>query len=418
MLRAGPRPRPRAEQERHQRGDDEGDVKPFEQPARRHRIQRAGRCGRLGPGICLRLYSEEDFNRRDAYTPPEVLRTSLAGVILTMLDLRLGDVAEFPFIDPPRPTMVHEGFRELLELGAVGRDAAGEPTLTPIGRQLAQIPVEPRRARLLLAASALATLPSALPIVAALSCDDPRRRPVDEREKAAQAHAPFRVPGSDFLGTLKLWRWWTAATAALSQSKARALARKTYLSYPKMREWRDLTQQLERLCRRLKLDVANDNGGADALHRALLSGLLGRIGLLDSETHDYRGAHGLRFALHPSSVLAKDAKRSPRPPVVMAGELVDTSRLFARHAAAIDLRWIEPVAGALCRHHCHSPEWDPATGFVRATEQVTLYGLIIVPARRCDFSPPTLSCVDLSPLRGDFLFFFKSPSFIFAPFVV
>ena len=375
-------------------------IEPISQASAR---QRAGRCGRLGPGICLRLYSEEDFVRRDAYTPPEVLRSSLAGVILTMLDLRLGDIAKFPFLDPPKPVMVRDGFRELLELGAIGRDAAGEPALTHVGRKLAQIPVEPRLARMLLAASELATLPSALPVVAAMSCDDPRRRPVDEREKAMQAHAPFRVPGSDFLGTLKLWRWWTAETAALSQSKARALAKKTYLSYPKMREWRDLTHQLEQLCQRLKLDVTNDNGGADALHRALLTGLLGRLGTLDTETHDYRGAHGLRFAIHPSSVLAKrrklqdekqkandkpkaGGKREQGADWVMAGELVDTSRLFARNAATIDPRWIEPAAGVICRHHCHSPEWDPATGFVRATEQVTLYGLVIVPARRCDYS--------------------------------
>ena len=374
-------------------------IEPISQASAR---QRAGRCGRLGPGVCLRLYSEEDFLSRDAYTPPEVLRTSLAGVILTMLDLRLGDIANFPFIDPPKPAMVREGFRELIELGAVCHDAAGEPSLTSIGRKLARIPVEPRLARMLLAASELATLPSALPVVAALSCDDPRRRPVDEREKATQAHAPFRVAGSDFLGTLKLWRWWEDETAALSQSKARTLAKKTYLSYPKMREWRDLVHQLEQLCQRIGLDVKNDNGGPDALHRALLAGLLGRIGTLDPETREYRGAHGLRFALHPSSVLAKRRSKDERqfqdkrqktkdkgssnPEWVMAGELVDTSRLFARNAAAIDQRWIEPVAGALCRHHCHSPEWDPVTGFVRATEQVTLHGLVIVPSRRCDYS--------------------------------
>ena len=373
-------------------------IEPISQASAR---QRAGRCGRLGPGVCLRLYSEEDFNGRDAYTPPEVLRTSLAGVILTMLDLRLGDIANFPFIDPPKPAMVREGFRELIELGAVCHDDAGEPALTSIGRKLARIPVEPRLARMLLAASELATLPSALPVVAALSCDDPRRRPVDEREKATQAHAQFRVAGSDFLGTLKLWRWWEDATAELSQSKARTLAKKTYLSYPKMREWRDLVHQLEQLCQRIGLDVKNDNGGPDALHRALLAGLLGRIGTLDPETHEYRGAHGLRFALHPSSVLAKLKIRPTRtsqtpqtsqtsqtslPLWLMAGELVDTSRLFARNAAAIDPRWIEPIADTLCRHHCHSPEWDPVTGFVRATEQVTLHGLVIVPSRRCDYS--------------------------------
>ena len=171
-------------------------------------ISQAGRCGRLGPGTCIRLYSEKDFESREAYTPPEVLRSSLAGVILTMLDLRLGNIENFPFIDPPRPTMIREGLRELLELGAIRHDADHDIALTAIGHKLARIPVEPRLARMLLAASQFATLPSALPIVAAMSCDDPKRRPVDEKEKADQAHAQFRVPGSDFLGTLKLWKWW------------------------------------------------------------------------------------------------------------------------------------------------------------------------------------------------------------------
>ena len=370
--------------------------------------QRTGRCGRLGPGICLRLYAQDDFESRDAYTPPEVLRSSLAGVILTMLDLRLGDIERFPFIDPPKPTMIREGLKELLELGAITHELVGQGTsderreirLTETGRKLAKIPVEPRLAKIMLAASHNACLPSALPLVAAMSCDDPRRRPIDEKEKADQAHARFRVPGSDFLGTLKLWHWWQEETKDLSQSKARKLCKATYLSYPKMREWRDLTLQLETLAKRLGLDVVNDNGDNDCLHRAILAGLLGRIGKYDSEERDYRGAHGLRFALHPSSILAKALKRparsetpdkrprqpNPFPEWIMSGELVDTSRLFARNAAIIDVRWLEPVAGPICKHSYHSPEWDPQSGFVRATEQVTLYGLVIVPARRCDYS--------------------------------
>ena len=381
--------------------------------------QRAGRCGRLGPGTCLRLYSEDDFRSRDEYTAPEVLRSSLAGVILTMLDLRLGDVSRFPFLDPPKPSMVNEGLRELLELGAICHDRNGEIALTETGRKLAKIPVEPRLARMLIAASEKAVLADAIPIVAAMSCDDPKRRPVDEREKATQAHAPFRVPGSDFLGTLKLWQWWEEQSGALSQSKLRALCKKTYLSYPKMREWRDLVRQLTDLCKRLGLSFTETHASdgkserrreedhSIRLHQALLSGLLGRIGKYDPEEREYRGAHGLRFALHPSSVLTKKAKRkeeepanvvnahrkpqdkTPKPeapPWIMAGELVDTARLFARNAAVLDPAWIEPVAGNVCRRSCHSPEWDPQSGFVRATEQVTLYGLVIVPARRCDFS--------------------------------
>ena len=387
-------------------------IEPVSQASAR---QRAGRCGRLGPGTCIRLYSEEDFNSREPYTPPEVLRSSLAGVILTMLDLRLGRIESFPFIDPPKPTMVREGLRELLELGAIRHDAEHDIALTATGRQLARIPVEPRLARMLLAASRFATLPSALPVVAAMSCDDPRRRPVDEKEKADQAHAAFRVPGSDFLGTLKLWRWWDEQSKSLSQTQLRKLAPKHYLSYPKMREWRELVRQLTELSRRLGLDVENDNGGPDALHRALLTGLLARIGHLDTETNDYRGAHGLRFALHPGSILGKkkfwtrDVGRETRAPSqskqsdnqtikqspewIVAGELVDTSRLFARNAAEIDVRWIEPLAEDVVKRSYRAPEWDAANGFVRALEQVTLYGLVIVPARRRDYSriDPALS---------------------------
>ena len=377
--------------------------------------QRTGRCGRLGPGTCLRLYSQEDFDSRDDYTPPEVLRSSLAGVILTMLDLKLGDIEQFPFIDPPKPAMIREGLRELLELGALGRrgdegrgtgEEDREIVLTDIGRKLAKIPVEPRLARMLLAGSENAVLPEVLPLVAAMACDDPRRRPMDERERADQAHARFRVAGSDFLGTLALWNWWNKEAANLSQSRARKLCQTTYLSYPKMREWRDLARQLESLAKRLGLSFAQtekreDEDFSAALHCSLLTGLLGRIGKYDEEEQDYRGAHGLRFALHPSSVVAKQLRRAkstnpntqktkepkqPFPTWIVAGELVDTARLFARNAAAIDVRWIEPVAGAVCKHSYHSPEWDESSGFVRATEQVTLYGLVIVPARRCDYS--------------------------------
>ena len=358
-------------------------IEPVSQASAR---QRAGRCGRLGPGTCIRLYSEEDFTARDAYTSPEILRSSLAGVILTMLDLRLGDIERFPFIDPPKPAMLREGLRELLELGAICHAPEGGPALTDIGRKLAQIPVEPRLARMLLAASENAVLPTAIPVVAALACDDPRRRPIDEKQQADQQHAKFRVQGSDFLGMSKLWDWWESETRELSQAKARKLATSNYLSYPKMREWRDLAHQLETLAKRLILSFSEPDGRKEeeisaALHRSLLAGLLGRIGKFDEETHDYRGAHGLRFVPHPSSALKKVT-----PPWIFAGELVDTARLFARTAAALDPTWIEPVAGDLCKRHYHSPEWDPQSGFVRVTEQVTLYGLVIVPARRRDLT--------------------------------
>ena len=366
-------------------------IEPVSQASAR---QRAGRCGRTGPGICIRLYSEKDFLSREPYTPPEVLRSSLAGVILTMLDLRLGNIERFPFIDPPRPAMVREGFRELLELGAISRPpglgadaaaASGEKPirLTDIGRRLARIPVEPRHARMMIEASRLASLPSVIPLVAAMSCDDPRRRPVDEKEKADAAHAQFREKGSDFLGTLKMWRWWEKNEAELSQTQLRKLCQKNYLSYPKMREWRDIVRQLFRISKELRLDVESDNGGPDAMHRSLLTGLLSRIGHIDPERPEYRGARGIRFSIHPGSVLSRGRGM---PEWIVAGELVDTSRLFARAAAVVDPAWIEPAASGLCKYSYRDPQWDARSGFVRAIEQVTLYGLVIVPSRRRDYS--------------------------------
>ncbi len=354
-------------------------IEPISQASAR---QRAGRCGRIAPGTCIRLYSEEDFNRRDAYTPPEVLRASLAGVILALLDLRLGEIEAFPFLDPPKPAMIREGLRELLELGAVHHTPDGHIALTKEGFKLARIPVEPRLARMMLTASQLATLPSVIPLVAHMSCDEPRRRPVEEKDRADQAHASFKVNGSDFLTTLALWQWWDNKCQTQSQTQLRKVATKTYLSYPKMREWRDLVRQLTDLAQRLKLDVVNDNGGPDALHRALLSGLLSRLGHLDPETLDYRGAHALRFDIHPASVI----KRKAKPEWIVAGELVDTSRLFARQIAVIDSNWIEPLAGRLCKYSYREPTWDKDHGFVRAIEQVTLYGLVLVPSRRRDYS--------------------------------
>ena len=407
-------------------------IEPISQASAR---QRAGRCGRLGPGTCIRLYSEEDFLKRDAYTAPEVLRSSLAGVILTMLDLRLGNIESFPFIDPPKPAMVREGLKELLELGAItrrrnmadatpasrlGKDisatfrrdegVASTIVLTDIGKKLARIPLEPRLARMLIAASDNAVLPFVLPIVASMACDDPRRRPIDEKEKASQAHAKWRVPNSDFLCTRRLWDWWKDETRELSQSKARKLAKANYLAWPKLREWTDLTRQLETLCKRMGLSFAEIPVGAAgspplqdtyyaAVHMSLLAGLLGRIGHYHAEDREYRGAHAVRFALHPGSTLGKtkDRRRGQKttgqekrevgkPDWIVAGELVDTARLFAREAAIIDPDWLEPIAKDICKHHVHSPFWDAASGFVRATEQVTLYGLVIVEARRCDYS--------------------------------
>jgi ATP-dependent helicase HrpA len=339
--------------------------------------QRAGRCGRVGPGVCIRLYAADDLARRDRFTDPEILRTSLAGVILTMLAHGLGPIEEFPFLDPPSPATVRAGFRELEELGAVNR----EGRITPLGQRLALLPVEPRFGRMLLAAHEGKVLAPALIVVAALETDDPRRRPLDCQADADAAHARFRTPQSDFAADLRLWRWFEETAARASSSAARRLCREHFLSYGRMREWRDLRDQLAGYCRLLGLDPASDQGGDEALHRALLAGLLGRIGQRDPEAGDYRGARGLRFAIFPGSGLAK------KPPAwIMAGELMETSRLYARQAAAIDPSWIEAAAGERCSRTFHSPAWDAEHGFVRALERVTFQGLLLAEGRPRDYS--------------------------------
>jgi ATP-dependent helicase HrpA len=394
--------------------------------------QRKGRCGRLAPGVCIRLYGEDDFRKRDPFTPPEILRSSLAGVILTMLDLGLGDIETFPFIDPPTSAMIRDGYRELDMLGAledqsaVGSSSRQSPAtahsilptatadcrLSPLGRQLARLPLDPAFARILFAAHHEKALADALTVVAALECDDPRRRPIEKQAEADAAHKRFLSPVSDFAALIRLWRWYRDQTAGASQSAARRLCKEHFLSFPRMREWIDLRDQLERLCKDLRLDTASSPGGDAGLHRALLTGLLGNIGRRDPEAGDYRGARGIRFALFPGSGLVKAKKKehvtrnreqvrgnkeqdtsyllpvtcSLSPDWILAGELVETSRLYARTAACIDPAWIEPVAKRLCKYSYHSASWDAARGFVRVKERVTLFGLVLVEGRTRDYS--------------------------------
>jgi ATP-dependent helicase HrpA len=393
--------------------------------------QRKGRCGRLAPGVCVRLYGEDDFKKRDAFTPPEILRASLAGVILTMLDLKLGEIETFPFIDPPTSASIREGYRELDMLGALEEVPDSRPTahdarlptadcrlptasLTPLGRQLARLPLEPALARILFAAHHEKALAETLIVVAALECDDPRRRPIEKQAEADKLHARFLSPVSDFAAIIRLWRWYREQTAKASQSAARRLCKENFLSYPRVRDWTDLRDQLERLCKDLQLDTSSTAGGDTGLHRALLTGLLGNLGKRDPEAGDYRGARGIRFALFPGSGLAKLKERKPevrgqrsevegresgvgspssdrRSPAlsrdwIVTGELVETSRLYARTAACIDPEWIEPVARRLCKYSYHSAAWDPARGFVRVKERVTLFGLVLAEGRTRDYS--------------------------------
>lgn len=379
-------------------------IEPISQASAR---QRMGRCGRVGPGICFRLYTETDYQRREAHTAPEIKRTALAGVILTMADLRLGHIEDFPFLEPPTGVAIREGYRELLELGALTRDTSKEHNdwkLTPIGRTLATFPVEPRFARILIAAEAECALRDALTVVAAMACDEPLLRPIDKAEQADQQHARFRCKNSDFKSRLWLWDWWNDTSQGTSETQRRKRCKTAFISYPKMREWANIRAQLEELCREKRLHINDTKGGEVGLHKALLCGLLSRIGHYDREAKDYRGAFAVRFALFPGSGLAKAAKRE-RPEDarnkpkkidpyalpdsrdwVLAGELVETSRLFGRTVACIDPRWIEPIAGPLCKVHRHDAFWDADKGFVRVHEDVTLFGLPITSGRLRDLS--------------------------------
>ncbi|MHB1819565.1 MAG: ATP-dependent RNA helicase HrpA [Streptosporangiaceae bacterium] len=398
--------------------------------------QRTGRCGRTSDGICIRLYSEADFASRPEFTDPEILRTSLAAVILAMAALDLGDVADFPFIDPPDTRDIADGVRLLTELGAI----AGQ-TLTDIGRKLAALPVDPRLGRMIIEAERNGCVHEVLVIAAALAIQDPRERPADAREAADAQHARFAEPGSDFLALLNLWEYLRARQRELSGSGFRRMCRREYLHYLRVREWQDVYGQLRQAARELGMTVgagrrasdrdpgrapgrASGSGSgraaghgpdahvaqlaarpgaepesaipaelADRVHQSLLAGLLAQIGMQNVARQpkgkrrgvaEFTGTRGTRFAIFPDSSLA----RKP-PQWVVAAELVETSRLWARTVARIEPEWAERLAGHLVRRSYSEPHWDAGRGAAMAVEKVTLYGLPIVAAR-----PVTLGPVD------------------------
>ena len=422
---------------------------PIEPISRASADQRKGRCGRTSDGICIRLYSEEDFGSRPEFTDPEILRTSLASVILQAAALDLGEVADFPFVDPPDPRNIADGVRLLEELGAIspgGTGAAGPPPgiprpgatrLTGVGRKLARLPVDPRLGRMILEAGHQGCVREVLIITAALSIQDPRERPTDAREAADAMHARFAEPGSDFLTFLTLWDYLHERQRELSGSAFRRMCRREYLHYLRVREWQDLQGQLRQAARDVGIGAGPDRGApepgvrprhqadpapgtparktparkqpgreaprreadpearfpadvADRVHISLLAGLLSHIGMRDSEQKpggkrrgpaEFAGARGARFAVSPGSVLA----RKP-PQWVVAAELVETSRLWARVAARIEPEWAEPLAEHLVKRTYSEPHWDARRGAAMALEKVTLYGLPIVTARKVNYA--------------------------------
>ena len=389
---------------------------PIEAVSQASANQRKGRCGRVEPGICIRLYSEEDFLGRPEFTDPEILRTNLAAVILQMLHLRLGEIADFPFIEPPDGKAVSDGFNLLQELSAVDR----ESKLTPLGRQLARIPIDPRLGRMLLEAVRLGSLDEVLIVASALSVQDVRERPSDRQQAADQAHAQWKDPDSDFAALINLWRGFEEKRQELGANALRSWCRKNFLNYLRLREWRDAHRQLVLICRDLQLSqprradsvalsadtpaprvtpttdtklnvklreqaeaqaAAQRAKGYAAVHQAILAGLLSHIGS-KTEDGDFLGARQRRFWIHPSSVIGRK-----KPQWVMAAELVETTKLFARMVAKIEPDWIEPLASHLIKKNHFEPHWEKKRGQVVAFEQITLFGLIVVGKRPVHYGP-------------------------------
>jgi ATP-dependent helicase HrpA len=341
--------------------------------------QRAGRCGRVRDGIAVRLYPEQDFLERPQFTDPEILRTNLASVILQMAALRLGDVERFPFLDAPDTRQVRDGIVLLHELGAL-KSIEGPPRLTPLGRRLARLPLDPRLGRMVLAAAEAGCVREVVVIVAGLTIQDPRERPEAERGRADAAHARFVDKRSDFSTLLNLWDHVRGLRRTSSASGLRRACRAQYLNYLRIREWQDLVAQIRDVLRGLDIAWSSAPGDSDAIHRALLTGLLSQVGLYDDRRRDYLGARGARFVIFPGSALARTT-----PDWIMSSELVETSRLFARRNAVVSADWIEQAGAHLVQRSYSEPRWSVRRGATVATERVTLYGIPLVTGRSVDY---------------------------------
>ena len=345
--------------------------------------QRKGRCGRVSEGICIRLYSEEDFNNRPEFTDPEILRTNLASVILQMTALGLDDIEAFPFVDAPDKRHIQDGVKLLEELGAIEtiQTKSGEKRrLTTIGRQLAQLPVDPRLAKMLLSAVDFGSVYEVMIIVSALSIQDPRERPTDKQQASDEKHRRFADKRSDFLAFLNLWNYVQEQQKALTKNQFRRQCQKDFLNYLRIREWQDIYQQIRLAVREMGLPINSERAEYQQIHTALLSGLLSHIGLKEAEKQQYLGARNAHFAIFPNSVLFKK-----QPKWVMAAELVETSKLWGRMVAEIEPEWIEPLAEHLTKKSYSEPRWSKSRGAVIADEKVSLYGVPIVAARPVNY---------------------------------
>lgn len=353
---------------------------PIEPVSQASANQRKGRSGRTSDGICVRLYSEEDFVSRPEFTDPEILRTNLASVILQMTAAGLGDIERFPFIDPPDHRSIKAGVQLLEELGALEGQTR---KLTKVGRQLSQLPVDPRLARMVLEADKNGCVREVMVVAAALSIQDPRERPSDKQQQADQHHARFKDETSDFLAFLNLWRYVREQQKALSSSAFRRMCRSEFLNYLRIREWQDIYAQLRQVARGMKIQLGEETDREtpqDAVHQSLLAGLLSHIGLKDTEKNEYLGARSAKFAVFPGSALFKKPPRW-----IMSAELVETSRLWARVNAKVEPEWIEPLAQHLVKRTYSEPHWEQKQAAVVAFERVTLYGVPVVAQRKVNY---------------------------------
>ncbi len=345
--------------------------------------QRAGRCGRVAAGVCVRLYDEADFNARPPFTDPEILRSSLAGVILRMKSLKLTDVESFPFIEPPPAKAISDGYALLQELGALDNEDGKGSRLTKVGEALAKLPLDPRIGRMLVAARDLGCLKEVLVIAAALSVQDPRERPQERQQAADEKHKLFADEKSEFLAWLKLWAWFQDAVEHKKSNRQLVDAvHANFLSYLRLREWREVHSQLHAMVSELGWKENEVPGTYDAIHMALLSGLLGNIGCKADESGYYLGARGIRYLIHPSSPLQKKAGKW-----IMAAEITETTRLFGRCVARIEADWIEKVGAHLIKRQYFDPHWEKRSMQVCAWERTTLYGVVIDPKRRIHYGP-------------------------------
>lgn len=355
---------------------------PIEPISRASADQRKGRCGRVSDGICVRLYSKEDYESRPLYTDPEILRTNLAAVILQMISLHLGDIRDFPFIDAPQERQITDGIRLLEELGAI-KDTKSKSTddlvLTHIGIMLSKIPCDPRLSRMLVEASKYSSLNEVLIIVAALAIMDPRERPLDKKEASDNYHSRFNDDKSDFMSYLKLYAYITSLQKTLSASAFKRQLKKEFISYLRVREWFDILRQLKASLQSLKFKFNEIEADYESIHKAIISGLLSQIGMLDVKGNSYTGARGIKFLISKGSSLKKN------PKWICASVISETTRLFAREVAIIDPLWLENAASHLLKRTYAQPHWSSSQGAVMAYVTINLYGLPIVQSRLCQY---------------------------------